>query len=101
MAISAKMDTHQQTLIINIIGRFDFNSHNDFRQSYENLPEPPQRVLINMKQATFIDSSALGMLLILRDLAGGDSANIEIVDCNDEVREILNMANFNNLFSIK
>ena len=100
MAISAKMDSYQETLEINIIGRFDFSSHNDFRKAYEALEKPPASILINMKQATFVDSSALGMLLILRDFAGGDEANIEINSCNSDVRQILETANFDNLFAI-
>ena len=100
MAISAKMDAQHDTLVIDIIGRFDFSSHNDFRQSYEKLGEPPKQVFINMKQATFLDSSALGMLLILRDYAGGDTAQIKINSCNEEIRQILQRSNFDDLFQI-
>ena len=100
MAVSAKVDVAAQSLVISIIGRFDFNSHNDFRLAYEGVSPIPETILIDMKQASFIDSSALGMLLILRDYAGGNEANIEITDCNDEVRSILEVANFDDLFPI-
>lgn len=100
MAISAKIGREPGLFEIHIIGRFDFSSHSDFRKAYEQLQETPEKVEINMKQATFIDSSALGMLLILRDHIGGDDAQIEITHCSAEVRQILEVANFNNLFSI-
>ena len=100
MAISAKMDVNHSNLVINIIGRFDFSSHLDFRKSYEQLDQSPESIEVNMRQATFVDSSALGMLLLLRDFAGGEQAKIKISHCNDDVLQILQMANFNNLFAI-
>lgn len=100
MAITAIVDENDQCLVINIVGRFDFSSHNDFRQAYDELDTEPKKVLVNMNQASFIDSSALGMLLILRDHFGKDQANIEIANCNADVRSILEMANFNDLFLI-
>ena len=54
-----------------------------------------------MRKATYLDSSALGMLLLLRDHAGGESAQIRIVHCNADVRRILNISNFEQLFTIE
>ncbi|HBF07468.1 MAG TPA: anti-anti-sigma factor, partial [Gammaproteobacteria bacterium] len=45
--------------------------------------------------------SALGMLLLLRDHAGGDTSHIEIVNCNNDVKKILTISNFEQLFTIK
>lgn len=100
MAITAKVDHEEQSLVISIIGRFDFSSHHDFRQCYENIDSKPIKVQVNMKQATFVDSSALGMLLILRDFVTPHCSKIEILGCNQEVRAILEMANFDDLFDI-
>ena len=41
------------------------------------------------------------MLLLLRDYAGGDSAQILIVNCNPDVRKILSISNFEQLFKIE
>jgi anti-anti-sigma regulatory factor len=41
------------------------------------------------------------MLLLLRDFAGGDSANIEFVNCRPEVKNIFEISNFQKLFTIK
>lgn len=88
-------------LSIKIQGRFDFSSHQQFREAYENLPQPPNQVVIDMEQTTYLDSSALGMLLLLRDFSGGDQANIAIVNSNDEVKKILSISNFEQLFDIQ
>jgi len=40
------------------------------------------------------------MLLLMRDHAGGDNAQIEIVNCNEDVKKILTISNFGQLFTI-
>ena len=44
---------------------------------------------------------ALGMLLLLRDHAGGDGSNIRIINCNPDVKKILAISNFEQLFNIQ
>lgn len=100
MSIRTELDTDLQKLTIAIDGRFDFSAHKDFRESYEELEAKPASYLIDMTDAQYIDSSALGMLLLLRDHAGGDSADVAIVNCNPDVRKILTISNFDQLFTI-
>jgi anti-anti-sigma factor len=56
---------------------------------------------VDLSDTTYLDSSALGMLLLLRDYAGGDSARIVIENCNNDVRRILSISNFEQLFNIR
>ena len=100
MAISSTAAADGSELTINIEGRFDFSAHQDFRESYEKTDGDPEEYCVDMKETTYLDSSALGMLLLLRDHAGGDSANIKIVNCNPDVKKILAISNFEQLFSI-
>ena len=100
MTIQAELDNSDDTLNITVAGRFDFSTHKAFRESYESCEIAPKKFRIDMLEAEYIDSSALGMLLILRDHAGGDGANVEIVNCNPDVKKILTISNFDQLFSI-
>ena len=100
MSISAALSRGGEELIINVAGRFDFSEHRAFRGSYEQLPYFPRRYTVDMRQATYLDSAALGMLLLLRDYAGGDAASIQILNCSDELRQILDASNFGGLFHI-
>ena len=101
MPISAKLSDADNELVINVAGRFDFSAHQAFRSAYEDLDSPPQKYAVDMNEATYLDSSALGMLLLLRDHAGGDKASIRIINCNDDVRKILVISNFGRLFAIQ
>jgi anti-anti-sigma factor len=101
MAISARTSTDASELKISIAGRFDFSSHQEFRKAYEDAGNTPSNYVVDMKDTTYLDSSALGMLLLLRDHAGGDNASISIINCNDDVRKILTISNFEQLFEIQ
>jgi anti-anti-sigma factor len=98
--MSVSSTTNGNELIVNIEGRFDFSAHQEFRDSYEKADSNINSYVINMKDASYLDSSALGMLLLLRDHAGGDSANVKIMNCNQDVRKILSISNFEQLFVI-
>ncbi|UVE16371.1 STAS domain-containing protein [Pseudomonas sp. LS44] len=100
MAITAQPSTDGQELTISIQGRFDFGAHQEFRDAYERVSSSPKRYVIDLEGTTYLDSSALGMLLLLRDHAGGDHAQIRLVNCNPDVRKILAISNFEQLFKI-
>jgi anti-anti-sigma factor len=101
MSITSTTSTDGSELVIAIDGRFDFSSHQAFRRAYEDLGEKPDVYSVDMNAASYLDSSALGMLLLLRDFAGGDNADISLLNCNDDVRKILTISNFEQLFTIK
>ncbi len=97
MGIATKTDGNK--IIISVTGRFDFSVQSDFRLAYESAASSSHFV-INFATADYMDSSALGMLLLLRDFAGGESANVELANCGEEIRNILEISNFGKLFSI-
>lgn len=100
MPITAHRTDDGQTLVICIEGRFDFSTHQAFRDAYEQADSSIKNYVVDLSETTYLDSSALGMLLLLRDYAGGDSARISIENCNSDVRRILSISNFEQLFSI-
>ncbi|MEG0860276.1 MAG: STAS domain-containing protein [Pseudomonas sp.] len=87
-------------LTIKVRGRFDFGKHQEFRAAYERKLARPVSVVVDLKEATYLDSSALGMLLMLRDHVGGDDSEIRVVNTNSDVRKILAISNFDKLFDI-
>lgn len=101
MAVTSHVSAEDNQLTIAIKGRFDFAKHQEFRDAYEKSASKPDSVVVDLKEATYIDSSALGMLLLLRDHAGGDDAQIQVVNSNSDVRKTLAISNFDKLFDIK
>ncbi|MEE3170463.1 MAG: STAS domain-containing protein [Pseudomonadota bacterium] len=101
MPIQTRRDDNGQTLVISIEGRFDFSTHQAFRDAYEHGDPSVQDYIVDLSETTYLDSSALGMLLLLRDYAGGDNARVVIENCNSDVRRILSISNFEQLFQIR
>lgn len=101
MSVMAGASTDGKEITIRVKGRFDFSAHQEFRGAYENAPNSTKSFVVDLKEATYLDSSALGMLLLLRDHAGGDGANVKIVNCNPDVKKILTISNFEQLFTIQ
>ncbi|MBF0177418.1 MAG: STAS domain-containing protein [Magnetococcales bacterium] len=89
---------------ISIKGRFNFEMHSQFRTAYQNEIDGSvnkhRKFVIDLTGTEYIDSSALGMLLLLREEAGANEADIEIVNARPEIRKILETANFQRLFKI-
>ena len=100
MSIESEVSLDGTKLTITVKGRFDFGSHQKFRDAYERFYKVPEVYVVDLKDTTYMDSSALGMLLLLRDHAGGDNADVQVVNSNSDVRKILAISNFDKLFDI-
>ncbi len=99
--IVAECSTDGKTLTLKIEGRFDFSSLPLFRSAYEKAFPKPIAYHIDLSKADYLDSSALGMLLALRDYAGGDAANILLKNPNADVKKILVITKLDELFDIE
>lgn len=100
MAFSATLSPDGKELTMVIDGRFDFNIHADFRDAYRDLPSTT-RFNIDLAKATFMDSSAMGMLLLLREHAGEKNADIHLQNCNADIRKILSVSNLDKMFMLE
>ncbi|WP_434768162.1 STAS domain-containing protein [Pseudomonas triticicola] len=100
MSVVTEVSPDGHKLTIAVKGRFDFGRHQEFRASYEQLDKKPESIVVDLKEATYLDSSALGMLLLLRDHAGGDKSDIRVVNSSSDVKKILAISNFDKLFDI-
>ncbi len=103
MSVKANIRNKEDIIEIEVSGRFDFNVHREFREAYENVEQSMDhpKYIINLGDTDYMDSSALGMLLLLREYAGGNGANIAITKCREEIKEILNISNFHLLFNVE
>lgn len=88
--------------VIKLSGRFDFNTHRDFRGAYEPLLADAaiKTVTVDFSGVDYLDSSALGMLLMLRDKMSGGNKEIGLSGVRGNVKQVLDIANFAKLFQI-
>jgi len=87
---------------IKLAGRFDFNTHREFRSAYEPLVTDAavRSVVVDFSGVDYLDSSALGMLLMLRDKLGGANKEVAVSGVRGNVKQVLDIANFGKLFQI-
>lgn len=103
MALNVEVKNSNGRLKLAMSGRFDFNSNRDFRKAYEEgmkrFASGP--IEIDFHGVDYMDSSALGMLLLFKERAEEHERSISLVNCQESVREILDVVNFGKLFSIQ
>ena len=93
--------SNDNDFLISIKGRFDFTAASLFRETYEGTTVQPKCYIIDLKEAEYLDSTALGVLLSLRDHAVRQQAAVKIINCNKDVKKILNVTKLDQLFSIE
>jgi anti-anti-sigma factor len=91
-------DRESDCLTLQMGERFDFSVHRDFHEACLGPGVPAHSYVIDLGEVTKMDSSALGMLLLLREHAGADRAEIRIVNAGSELRNTLRVAGFDKLF---
>ncbi len=100
MSISNNVSDDGKVVTIAVSGKFDFQLYDDFRSSYAGTNGSNVQYIVDLSGTDYLDSSALGMLLLLREHAGGEGSSINIQRASPDVQKILDVANFGKLFEI-
>jgi HptB-dependent secretion and biofilm anti anti-sigma factor len=99
MAITTQESADGKSVIIQISGRFDFATHQEFARAYKQFPKGERSFVVDLGRADYMDSSAMGMLLQLREYSSRDG-DVTLSNGNQGVKEILRIANFDKLFKL-
>lgn len=95
-----QITTENDTVFIKIRERFDFSGHQAFRGSYRDHPNSGKFV-IDMNEVNYIDSAALGMMLILREHAGKHDGTVSVINCNPDILKVLEIAKLDEVIDIQ
>jgi len=99
MSVVQKYDSSSRKLFITINGPFNFSEHSAFRDAYRDVkPESITEVNVDLQKTDYIDSSALGMLLLLEEHFPG--CRINVVNCSEYTKQVLEIAKFEQKFNI-
>ncbi|MBF0527285.1 MAG: STAS domain-containing protein, partial [Deltaproteobacteria bacterium] len=69
-------------------------------QTYKDKLGLVSKIVVDLAAVDYIDSSALGMLLILREKAGGEKADISLLNCSPDVRRSIEHVHFDKMFHL-
>ncbi len=87
-------------MLVRLTGRFDFNTRDQFMARIKESISQAEaaEVRIDLAGVVYIDSSALGTLLMARDLAKQHEKEITLSSPQPLVRQTLETAQFSRLF---
>lgn len=82
--------------------RFDFGYHKEFTDQYQSILDAGavSDIALDFSRVNYLDSSALGMMVLFQKKAKGQNVNVRIRGAKDNAREILQIVNFDRLFEI-
>lgn len=102
------MTTHRSNdgaeFTFRVYGPFDFEMAKACLREFRNVQDrAPARVTFDLSDATRLETSALGTLLILRGriLAANADAAIVLANCRPEVAKMLELVEFRGLFEVQ
>jgi anti-anti-sigma factor len=89
--------------VLALQGRFDFSQYSVFKEEQTQVLDSAgvHSIVLDFDQLQYLDSAALGVLLVLLDRAKELNKTVSIRRANGIVKEILDVAHFDRMFEIE
>ena len=100
--METQVSLNEGQAVMKLAGRFDFNAHREYRAALDRLAAlaSVDAYVVDLSEVSYLDSSALGMLLLLRDRARQQNKPVTLAGVSGSVRQVLDIANFSKMFAI-
>ena len=79
--------------ILHLDGRFDFGARKTFKEAIDQGSEGGRPVVLDLEKVTFVDSSALGLLVICHQNLKNKKVPFYLLNPQTYVRQVLDLAN--------
>lgn len=98
--MQSKIQVSGDSVELSLEGRFTFADHESFRLLIEELGTgtPPRQCTIDLTAVSYLDSAAVGMLLLMRERF--DRSKIVLKGGSPSVKELIRIAKLGTLFDI-
>lgn len=91
--MNVKQEKSEQTVIVHMEGRFDFGARKIFKDAMDQAIKEGMPVVLDLGQVSFVDSSALGLLVICHQNLKNKKIPFSLVNPQTYVRQVLDLAN--------
>lgn len=96
------LNHHGDEYRLELSGNFTFSDNAKFRSILATLRDSDAIALtVDMGKLEFIDSAALGMLLLLHDEAGRKAMEVSVSGASGQIKKMLQLSNFDEIFRIR
>lgn len=100
MEYTRKMDG--DGCIIVMKGKFTFSDHDNFRSIINLIKQKSSSAIgFDLEGVEFIDSAALGLLLIAREEAEKQGVSVTLIRPQGQLQKMLKVSNFYELFNVQ
>lgn len=102
-SMSIDVRIHGGSAYIAISGRFDFKLWRNFKDAYTPLlnNDSIREIRVEMSRINYMDSSAMGMLLLLNERANAIKKTVKLLSTSGFVLQMLEVVNFGKIFNIE
>lgn len=100
MSLSRIISDDDKQLTIVLDDKFDFGKVQDFRNAYEADSSNITKIVIDLSNTEYMDSSALGMLLNMHKIMTPQVTEFSIINSRPQVLKILQISRFDKKFTI-
>lgn len=90
-----------KTLTIHVAGRMTHSDYKGFRDILARInADRPSRTVFDLSEVEFVDSSALGMLLIVRDAAIQNEVELVLKGASGQVAKLISISKLHKYFTL-
>ena len=100
MTINSSYVSDKKRYTIVVGEKFDYSDYRAFKGAYEKIPTDAQSLELNLKNTNHIDSSALGMMLLMNERVHKQISKIDITNSNSDIMKIFEISHFEKIFNI-
>lgn len=101
MPIRKNVSPDRKTLTLTLDGRFDFSVEREFREAFTQYEESDSLYRVELSAVSYMDSSALGMLMVLKRHADKRTSKVILCRPTETVAKVLGIAKFDKLFTVE
>lgn len=95
-----KMEQDNGNATIYMEGQFTFADNQVFKDVLAVAEPPTHAITLNLKDVGFVDSAALGMLLLLKDRCDAKNIQLNLRAPQGQVKKVFDVSRFDQLFTI-
>ena len=101
--MSTSLEINGEIGRIILTGAFDFSVQDNFRQIIDETlnNQKIKDITVDMAAVTFMDSSAIRLLLHLNKKAVAEGKTLTLINCHDPLREIFSIGGFDTVLTIR
>lgn len=101
MEYTSQIDSEAR--VVNLVGKFQFSDHNMFDEAVLQALDDPaiKKVEIDLAKVDYVDSAALGLLLLANERAAANSKSLVLKNPEGQVRRMFEISSFFESFDVK